>query len=132
MREKTIRPPVKTPPTNRFPSGNDRPKVTYTLSEHGLEEHEAGGDVRDRVRIYRQSTITLADYEDALTNALFMRSAINNGSFIVVDDRQHQPQMQPGAQVSPRERPRLPQITLYNIPSLNAREVCEGTSLPHG
>ena len=64
------------------------------------------------VRRYRQSPITHANHEDALTNARSMRPAINNESYIMVGVRQHHTRTQPGAQSPLRQRPKLPQITL--------------------
>ena len=73
VKKKTIRSPVKTPPTQIFPSGNDHVKLMYALFKDGVEVHEGGGDVEDRARIYRQYPMTHANDKDALTNSRSMR-----------------------------------------------------------
>ena len=85
------------------------------LSKDGLEAHEGGGDVEDRVCRFRQSPITHANHEDTLTNVRSTRSAINDGSLIMVDGREYQTRTSQGVKGHLRERPKLPTLTYTSL-----------------
>ena len=55
------------------------PHITYNPGKDGLEAHEGGGDVEDRVRRYRQSPVTHANHEDTSINVRSMRSSVIGG-----------------------------------------------------
>ena len=142
VEEKTIRTPVQTAPTNSTPLKMFEPKsYTYIFTKDGLEAHEGGGDVEDRIHRYRQSPVTHANHEDTLTN-VDLKSMMDLHEWLTIGDttRTHQ-----GAEGPPRKLPSLPLFKLryeralpghvlvtYGIRKKTARQGLDQTGMVDG
>ena len=120
VEEKTIRTPVKTPPTNGAPLEMLAPK-SHTSLANRLEAYKGGGDVEDRIRRNRQSPVTHANHEDTLNN---IRSTSDSPSLMDLHEGLmfgNTTQTHRGAEGPPRQRPSL---LLFHV-AISLREMRE-------